>query len=114
MSSRAKSPVFRASGLIRDQSDELLHSTLKKTLTDHFTAEEKFKIQIEVTILPSCYDLKQRLALVQFQGGIPQCVSGLIANPLGDWQLEMDNTDINFDCHFFGFTQLMRYLTKSQ
>jgi hypothetical protein len=30
----------------------------------------------------------------------------LIKNPLGDWPVEMDDTDINFDRHFFGFTQL--------
>jgi len=29
-----------------------------------------------------------------------------VTNPLGDWQIEMGDTDIRFDCHFFGFTQL--------
>ena len=58
-------------------------------------------------IVPSCYDCeRERAALVDFRGGVPDFLSELVANPLGDWQMEMDDTDINFDCHFFGFTQL--------
>ena len=30
----------------------------------------------------------------------------LRVDQLGDWQIEMGDDDINFDCHFFGFTQL--------
>lgn len=48
----------------------------------------------------------QRVALVQFRGGVPQFLRELRVNPLGDWQVEMGNDDTNFDCHFFGFTQL--------
>jgi hypothetical protein len=43
---------------------------------------------------------------VQFRGGVPQFLRELRANPLGDWQVEMGDDDINLDCHFFGFTQL--------
>jgi hypothetical protein len=35
---------------------------------------------------------------------VPQFLRDL--HPLGDWQVEMGDDDINFDCHFFGFTQL--------
>jgi hypothetical protein len=37
---------------------------------------------------------------------VPAFLSELVANPLGDWQVEMGDTDISFDQHFFGFTQL--------
>jgi hypothetical protein len=46
------------------------------------------------------------VALVEFHRGIPAFLSELAADPLGDWQVEMGDTDINFDRHFFGFTQL--------
>jgi hypothetical protein len=37
---------------------------------------------------------------------VPQFLHELRVDPLGDWQVEMGDEDINFDCHFFGFTQL--------
>jgi hypothetical protein len=43
---------------------------------------------------------------VQFCGGLPQFLGELRLNPLGDWQVEIGDDDINFDGHFFGFTQL--------
>lgn len=43
---------------------------------------------------------------MQFRGGMPQFLRELRVNPLGDWQIEMGDDDINFDSHFFGFTQL--------
>ncbi len=48
--------------------------------------------------------------LVDFSGGVLKFLSELVVNPLGDWQIEMGDVDINFDCHFFGFTQL--YATR--
>jgi hypothetical protein len=53
----------------------------------------------------------ERAALVEFLGGVPVFLSDLVANPLGDWQVEMGDVDINFDQHFFGFTQL--YMPKT-
>lgn len=46
------------------------------------------------------------MALVRFRGGWPRFLTELTTNPLGDWQIEMGDEDINFDSHFFGFTQL--------
>lgn len=107
MSSREKFTVFRVTGLARDQPDEVLKASLKDTLSDHFSREERSIIQTKATIIPSCYDSdRERVALVQFYGQIPQFLSELVANPLGDWQVEMGDTDINIDCHFWGFTQL--------
>lgn len=107
MTARKKSHIFRVTGLSRDQSDEVLESTLKDTLLENFTTEERSQIRAEVAILPSCYDsIQERVALVQFRDSIPHFLDDLIAKPLGDWQVEMGDNDINFDCHFHGFTQL--------
>ena len=43
---------------------------------------------------------------MEFKGGNLKFLSQLGYNPLGDWQVEMADEDISFDCHFFGFTQL--------
>jgi hypothetical protein len=103
MTERRKSHVFRVTGLTRDQPDKALENLFQKTLTN----EEKSQIQTDITILPSCYETDtERVALVQFRGGVPQFLSELTANPLEYWQVEMGDLDINFDCHFFGFTQL--------
>ncbi|KAJ5718746.1 hypothetical protein N7488_004392, partial [Penicillium malachiteum] len=64
-------------------------------------------IKFDVSIVPSCYEsYTQRVALVQSRGGVPQFLRELRVDPLGDWQIEMGDDDINLDCHFFGFTQL--------
>ncbi|KAL4984572.1 hypothetical protein BDW68DRAFT_190372 [Aspergillus falconensis] len=107
MTNRKKSHVFRVTGLPADQSDESLEASLRNTLNDELAPEERSHIQAKVTILPSCYEPDtRRVALVQFRGGMPEFLSELAADPLGDWQVEMGDTDINFDSHFFGFTQL--------
>ena len=41
-----------------------------------------------------------------FHGGVPAFLSKLTEDLLADWQVEMGDTDISFDQHFFGFTQL--------
>ena len=107
MTSQSKSRVFRVTGLSRAFSDRDLQAALQETLNDNFTDNEKSQIQTRIAIVPSCYEADtQRVALVQFGGGVPQFLSELIANPFGDWQVEMGGNDINFDCHFLGFTQL--------
>jgi hypothetical protein len=46
-------------------------------------------------IVPSCYDNeREKVALLEFRGGFPNFLSELKANPLGDWQVEMGDTDI--------------------
>jgi hypothetical protein len=92
---------------LRDQPDADLQNTLQKALTDNFTDDEKLQIEAKIAIVPSCYETDtQRVALVQFSGGVPQFLNELRVDPLGDWQVEMGDCDINFDCHCFGFTQL--------
>ena len=84
--------------LLRLQSQGSVYSTQQATFT---------QIQTDITILPSCHETDtERVALVQFRGRVPQFLSKLTANPLIDWQMEMGDNDINFDCHFSSFTQL--------
>ena len=102
-----KGPVFRVTGLPASQPDDALNTALKAAIDDNLLEEEKLKLNITTAIVPSCYDNEQeRVALVEFYGGVPTFLSELVANPLGDWQVEIGDLDINFDCHFFGFTQL--------
>jgi hypothetical protein len=107
MAAGKKSIVFRVTGLTRDQPDDILETSLEAAVDENLTEEERSRIKTEITIVPSCYESnRERAALVQFCGGVPTFLSELIENSLGDWQVEMGDTDINFDCHFFGFTQL--------
>jgi hypothetical protein len=113
--SRRKAPVFRVRGLpapqrddeLDDELDDKLNAKLKATIEDNLSEEEKSRLTFSVAIVPSCYNNEhKRDALVEFYGRVPQFLSALEKNPLGDWQVEMGDTDINFDCHFWGFTQL--------
>ncbi|KAH8689250.1 hypothetical protein GQ44DRAFT_637548 [Phaeosphaeriaceae sp. PMI808] len=107
MAARKKGPVFRVTGLPASQPDDALNATLKATIEDNLSEEEKSKLRVDTVIVPSCYDNEQeRVALVEFHGGVPDFLSELVADPLADWQVEMGDIDISFDCHFFGFTQL--------
>jgi hypothetical protein len=106
MVARKKGPVFRVTGLPALQADEELTASLKAAIDDHMAEDEISKLAVTATIVPSCYDDAEKVALVEFHGGVPAFLSELVANPLGDLQVEMGDTDISFDQHFFGFTQL--------
>lgn len=94
-------------GLSREQTDGDLKTALQEVLDDNFTYDERSQVKAEITIVPLCYESDtKRVVLVQFRGGVPQFLHELRVDPLGDWQVEIEDHDINFDCHFFGFTQL--------
>jgi hypothetical protein len=101
-----KGPVFRVTGLPAEQPDEELNTKLRATIGDNLSDEEKSQLSFTTTVIPSCYNDLERVALVEFHGGVPGFLSDLVANPLGDWAIEMGDIDINFDQHFLGFTQL--------
>ncbi|KAJ5963046.1 hypothetical protein N7501_007987 [Penicillium viridicatum] len=102
-----RSHVFRVTGLSRKLLDEDLKTALHEALNNNFADDERSHIKAEIMIVPSCYESDtERAALVQFHGGVPQFLRELRVDPLGDWQIEMGDDDVNFDCHFFGFTQL--------
>ncbi|KAH7194033.1 hypothetical protein DER44DRAFT_792603 [Fusarium oxysporum] len=106
-------PVFRVTGLPVLQPDDELNTALKTVIGDNLSDEEKSQLNITTAIVPSCHKNEQdRVALVEFRGGVPNFLSELVADPLRDWQVEMDDdVEISFDQHFFGFTQL--YTPKS-
>ncbi len=108
MAARKKGPVFRVTGLPASQPNDALNERLKATISDNLSEEERSKLNISTDIVPSCYNEEESIALVEFQGGVPTFLSKLVADPLANWQVEMRDTDLNFDCHFFGFTQLYK------
>ena len=111
---RIKGPVFRVTGLPASQPDDELTLSLKAAIDDNLAEEERQKQTASIAIAPSCYDDDEKVALVEFHGGAPAFLSRLKDNPLGDWQVEMGDMDINFDKHFFGFTQLYTPKADSQ
>jgi hypothetical protein len=111
MAAKIKSIVFRVTGLGADQPNDELEAALKAVINRGLLEEEKSGINAITAIVPSCYDSeREKVALVEFRGGVPKFLSKLVAHPLEDWQTEMGDADINFDCNFFGFTQL--YATR--
>jgi hypothetical protein len=106
MAARKKGTVFRVTGLSASQPDEELAASLKLAISDILVEDVESKLNVNVAIVPSCYNKDKRVALVEFCGGDPTFLFELKKNPLDEWQLEMGDTDISFDRHFFGFTQL--------
>ncbi|KAL7912616.1 hypothetical protein GGI35DRAFT_440713 [Trichoderma velutinum] len=101
---RQKNVVFRVTGLPASITNDALVDFIRENLLKN---EEQSQLKVTASIVPSCSNNGQEsVALVEFGGGVPNFLSALVANPLEDWQVEMDNVDINFDQHFFGFTQL--------
>ena len=107
MATGGKSIVFRVTGLPNDQTATQLAARLRSVIDENLREEERPRVNAKVALVPSCrIDDETSIALVEFVGDVPHFLSDLIKNPLGDWQVEMGDTDINFDRHFFGFTQL--------
>ncbi|KAF2185414.1 hypothetical protein K469DRAFT_778101, partial [Zopfia rhizophila CBS 207.26] len=56
----------------------------------------------------------ERVALVTFPGGIPQFLSRLVFEPLEKESIEMGKGYVDFDCNFFGFTQLYNLVPEQR
>lgn len=106
MAAAKKDPVLRVTGLAVSQPDKEQAAELKAAIDDRLTDEERANIDIRVAVVPSCYNDEEKVALVECRGGLPAILAELKADPLGESQMEMGDADINFDQHFFGFTQL--------
>ncbi|KKZ67173.1 hypothetical protein EMCG_07118 [[Emmonsia] crescens] len=104
MESLTKSTVFRVS----DLPNGITAQQLESVINDKLREQEKANINFTVNLVPSPYiDGQSQVALVDFKSGTPQFLSALTKDPLGDWQIEIDETEvITFDRHFHGFTQL--------
>ena len=111
MASSPRSTVFRVTGLPVDKAELDVKSNLTQTIRDLLTEDEQQRLEVGVACIPSCDESPTSRALVGFKGGNPDFLSHLDHTPLDDWQVEMGDEDINFDRHFFGFTQL--YPTSS-
>ena len=106
MAARKKGPVFRVTGLSASQPDDELAASLKTTIDEVLTEDGDSKLTVYLEIVPSCYDKDKKVALIEFRGGAPAFLVELTDKLLNEYQLEMGTTDISFDRHFFGFTQL--------
>ena len=106
MASSPRSTVFRVTGLPADKAELDVKSTLVQTIRGLLTEGERRRVEVNVACIPSCDESPTSCALVEFKGGNPDFLSLLDHTPLGNWQIEMGDEDINFDRHFFGFTQL--------
>ncbi|OXV05498.1 hypothetical protein Egran_06734 [Elaphomyces granulatus] len=111
-----RSTTFRVSGLPAEQPNHTLEADLLSLIEKNLLDEEKPKIhdddtKLTIDIVPSCYDpVKESVALVDFRNWVPNFLSAMMENQPEDpgWQAQMGSKDLNFDCHFFGFTQLYK------
>ena|SRR2546423_14667576 len=107
MAPGSKSIVFRVTGFPADQTDDQLAERLRSVIEENLQEEERARIVARVALVPSCRnDEETSVAPVEFGGDTPHFLSDLMENPLEDLSVEMDDTDITFDRHFFGFTQM--------
>ena len=106
MATAIRSTIYRVTGLPIDKAENEIQSTLAEIIHNLLTEDEKNQAKVEITCIPSCDGTQTSSALVEFKGASPEFLSRLTHNPLGNWQVEMGDEDINFDRHFFGFTQL--------
>jgi hypothetical protein len=105
MAASIRSVVFRVTGLPIGKAEEVI-SSLKAVINQHLTSSESSELQYTVSAIPSCDDEHTSAALVDFKIGVPEFLNYLVEHPLVDYPIETDDGDINFDRHFFGFTQL--------
>jgi len=102
--STTKSTIFRITGLPIGPEDQI-RSSLKEALDQHASTSELERLG-RITIAPSCYDDQTSVALLEWKGDTPGFLSSLDTSPLSSWEIELDDEDVSFDRHFFGFTQL--------
>jgi hypothetical protein len=101
MASGIRSTFFRVTGFHNNQAESDIRSKINYLMTE----DERQRV-VAISCIPSCDGSQTTNALVEFRGGNPKFLSHLDHDPLGDWQVEIGDEDINFDRHFFGFTQL--------
>jgi hypothetical protein len=105
-----RSTIFRVTGLPIGPEEQVILS-LRLAINQHASSSELQRLG-RITIAPSCYNDQASVALLEWKGNTPKFLSTLDMNPLSSWEIELDDQDISFDRHFFGFTQL--YNTASE
>ena len=106
MATKQKGVVFRVTDLPALGSDNELHKSLKAVIEDNLVDDERSKLSFRIDLVPSCDDNIAKVALIEFYGPVPAFLARLTADIMGIWQAVMRDTDITFDRHFLGFTQL--------
>jgi hypothetical protein len=101
----ATSTVFRVTGLPIGEAEEIVTS-ITAIINKSLSPSEIGQMMFTVSAIPSCDDTQTSAALVDFKSGVPIFLNHLETNPLEEWAVETAEGDINFDKHFFGFTQL--------
>jgi protein SERAC1 len=104
MASLTRSVVFRVTGLAIGKAEEI-EASLTATIKHRLSPSES-QLKYTVSAIPSCEDEHTSAALVDFKDKVPLFLNQLVEDPLADCPVETDNGDVNFDRHFFGFTQL--------
>jgi hypothetical protein len=79
-----KGTVFRVIGLPASQPNDELSTTLKASIDDNLADGEQSTLTVNTAIVPSCYNNDEKVALVEFHGGVPAFLSDLMTNPLDD------------------------------
>jgi hypothetical protein len=105
MAASTRSVVFRVTGLSVGKAGDIVAS-LRAIINQHLSPSELSQLQYIVSAIPLCDEVRTSAVLVDFKNGVPSFLDYLCKYPLEDYQLETDYGDINFDRHFFGFTQL--------
>ena len=91
--------VIRVRGLPLDR--QTAKALTEEAITTNLTESTNFRI----TIIPSCIFSDETVALVDFEC-LPKFLSSLEINHLDSWETSVHGTDLSFDKHFIGFTQL--------
>jgi hypothetical protein len=99
-----KGPVLHVTGLAASQPDDELAAELKAAISDRLTSKEQQEINASIAVVPLCYSDDKKVALVECHSRLPAFLSTLAADPLAEWQVEMDDVDVSFNQHFFSFT----------
>lgn len=107
MPAKRRVTVVRVTGFLSISLQEA-DSTLREVLQNEISEEERPTSKLKVTIVPSCEEGCSPVGLIDFEYGLPAFLSELAESPLGECQMEIDDTDeyLTFDRHFHGFTQL--------
>ncbi|KFY79162.1 hypothetical protein V499_01821 [Pseudogymnoascus sp. VKM F-103] len=75
MAARKKSTVFRGTGLLASQPDDELNKALKAAIDNSLAESEQSKLTPNAAIVPSCCNNEEKVALVEFHGGVPAFLS---------------------------------------
>jgi hypothetical protein len=105
MAALTRSVVFRVTRLLIGKTEEI-RTSLRPIIEKQLSTLESLQLKFEVSLI-LLYDDGHTLAtLVDFKNSVPLFLNRLLKDPLEDFPIETGDGDINFNRHFFSFTQL--------